>query len=269
MESRMTNFNHFIFNEAIETEKRSFLARSFAEEIPLHSVIDLLFYAMQIEGTPFIAIDIENMDNFVANRLRSICMLSFQSNYTKMIEEVNNDPTIKALWMKFKIEEVSHKIVFEFREEIESMNQSICDTFPEIYDLVDVFADNIEQGNLLFLEGAIVKPTIFHENQFINFAEGVNTYEFFHLMDEILKYEYAGFFKENGMKLKIPQSYFILYLRMILVRCNSVTDFKYFSIVSPVTDIDPNEQIELLCVTTNGEEEDIEENKMKIERKDL
>ena len=30
-----------------------------------------------------------------------------------------------------------------------------------------------------------------------------------------------------------------------------------------------NEQIELLCVTTNGEEEDIEENKMAIERKDL
>ena len=271
MESRMTNFNHFIFNEARETEKRSFLARSFAEESPLQSVIDLLFYTMQIEGTPFIAIDIFNMDNFVANRLRSICMLSFQSNYTKMIEEVNNDPTIKALWMKFKIEEVSHKIVFEFREEIDSTNQSICDTFPEFYDLVDVFTDNIQKGNLLFLEGAIVKPTIFHEDQFINFAEGVNTYEFFHLMDEIIKYEYAGFFKENGMKLKIPQSYFILYSRVrdVFIRCIGVRDFKYFSIVSPVTDIDPNEQIELLCVTTNGEEEDIEENTMTIEQKDL
>lgn len=261
MESRMTNFNRFIFNDARETEKRSFLARSFAEETPLHSVIDLLFYAMQIEGTPFIAIDIENMDNFVVNRLRSICMLSFQSNYTKMIEEVNNVPVIKALWMKFKIEEVSHKIVFEFREDVESINQSICDAFPNLYDLVDVFTDNIEQGNLLFLEGAIVKPTIFHENQFISITEGVNTYEFFHLMDEIIKYEYAGFFKENGMKLKIPQSYFILYSRMrdIFVKCISVTDFKYFSIVSPVTDIDPNDQIELLCDTINGEEEDIEE----------
>lgn len=261
MESRMTNFNRFIFVDASEMKKRSFLARSFAEDTPLQSVIDLLFYTMQIEGTPFITIDIFNMDNFVANRLRTICMVSFQSDYTEMIEIVNNHPIIHALWMKFKIEEVSHKIVFEFREETESINPSICDAFPNFYELVDVFTDNIEQGNLLFLEGAIVKPTIFHENQFINFAEGVNTYEFFHLMDEIIKYEYAGFFKENGMKLKIPQSYFILYSRIrdVFARSISVPDFKYFSIVSPVTDIDPNDQIELLCDTTNGEEEDKEE----------
>ncbi len=266
MESRMTKNNRFNVDDTIESRKRSFLARSFEEESPLQSVIDLLFYTMQIEETPFITIDIEKMDSFVVNRLRSICMLSFQSNYTKMIEEVNNDPTIKALWMKFKIEEVSHKIVFEFIEESEYSNRSIFDAFPErnlnaplFYSMANVFVNSIDRVSWLFLEDAIVTPTISHENQFITFAEGVNTYEFFRMVDEIVKYENAGFFEANGMKVTIPQSYIMLYLKIrdAFLNCIDGIDFKYFSIVSPITGLDPNEKIELISLTFNEEKDNI------------